>query len=212
MNHLVKHYGFKTIHAYMQYVQDNAEENVRDAIHQLKSGDFAYRLDNGAQIQVQVKIDKEACNAIIIGFNVVSEEHVAKITEARGVEIRLYNIIYRITEDLQKSMVGLLEPEKQEKSLGRATVRTIFKISKVGTVAGCYVSDGLVKKRAIVRLIRDNIVIRDGLTVDTLKHFKDDVREVKTGLECGIKIAKFDDIKVDDVLDFYEIIEVARTL
>jgi len=154
----------------------------------------------------------EASNAIIIGFNVVSEEHVAKIAEAKGVEIRLYNVIYRITEDLQKSMEGMLEPEETEKSLGRAAVRAVFKVSKVGTVAGCYVSSGNVSKNAKVRLIRDNIVIRDDLNIETLKHFKDDVREVKAGLECGIKIAGFDDIKVDDVFDFYDIVKVARTL
>ncbi len=154
----------------------------------------------------------EASNAIIIGFNVVSEEHVLKKADARGVDIRLYTVIYRITEDLQKSMVGLLEPEEIEKPLGRATVRATFKVSKVGTIAGCYVNDGIVKKKAKVRLIRDSIVIRDDLTIDSLKHFKDDAREVKAGLECGIKIVKFDDIKVDDVLDFYEIVKVARTL
>jgi len=154
----------------------------------------------------------EASNAIIIGFNVVSEDYAVKIAEARGVDIRLYNVIYRITEDLQKSMVGLLEPEEQEKNLGRATVRVIFKVSRIGTIAGCYVSDGVVNKNAKARLIRDNIVIRDNLSIDSLKHFKDDAREVKAGLECGIKIAKFDDIKVDDVLDFYETVSVARTL
>jgi translation initiation factor IF-2 len=154
----------------------------------------------------------EASNAIIIGFNVVSEEHVAKIAETKGVEIRLYNVIYRITEDLQKSMEGLLEPEETEKSIGRAVVRAVFKISKVGTVAGCHVSSGIVDKNAKVRLIRDNIVIRDDLSMETLKHFKDDVRQVKAGLECGIKIAGFDDIKVDDVFDFYEIVKIARTL
>ena len=154
----------------------------------------------------------EASNAIIIGFNVVSEEHAAKIAEARGVEIRLYNVIYRITEDLQKSMVGLLEPEEQENILGRAVVRTIFKISRIGTIAGCYVSNGIVAKNARVRLIRDNIVLKDNMSIDTLKHFKNDVREVKTGFECGIKMAGFDDIKVDDVLEFYEIVKIARTL
>ncbi len=154
----------------------------------------------------------EASNAIIIGFNVISDERAAKIAEAQGVEIRLYNIIYRITEDLQKSMVGLLEPEEQEKSIGRAVVRAIFKISRVGTVAGCYVSSGHAAKNAKVRLIRDNIVLKDNLIIESLKHFKDDAREVKTGLECGIKIAGFDDIKVDDVFDFYEIVKVARTL
>ena len=154
----------------------------------------------------------EASNAIIIGFNVVSEERVGKIAETKGIEIRLYDIIYRITEDLQKSMAGLLKPEEKEAPIGRAVVRTIFKISKVGTVAGCYVSDGIVTRNARVRLIRDNIVIRDGLSIESLKHFKDDARDVKAGLECGIKIAKFDDVKVDDVFDFYEIVKVARTL
>lgn len=154
----------------------------------------------------------EASNAIIIGFNVVSEEYAAKIAESKGVEIRLYNVIYRITEDLQKSMVGLLEPEEREKVLGRAAVRTTFKISRIGTIAGCYVSSGLASKNAKLRLIRDNIVLKDNMTIESLKHFKDDVREVKTGLECGVKIAGFDDIKVDDVLEFYEIEKVARTL
>ena len=154
----------------------------------------------------------EASNAIIIGFNVVSEERAAKIAEAKGVEIRLYNVIYRITEDLQKSMVGLLKPEEREENLGRAVVRATFKISRIGTVAGSYVSSGRATKNAKIRLIRDNVVLKDNLKIESLKHFKDDVREVKTGLECGIKIAGFDDIKVDDVFDFYEIVKVARTL
>ena len=154
----------------------------------------------------------EASNAIIIGFNVVSEEHAAKIAEEKGVEIRLYNIIYRITEDLQKSMVGMLAPEEQEKSLGRAVVRETFKISRIGTIAGCYVTSGVVTKNAKARLIRDNIILKDNLSLESLKHFKNDAREVKSGLECGIKVAGFDDIKVDDVFDFYEIVKVARTL
>jgi translation initiation factor IF-2 len=154
----------------------------------------------------------EASNAIIIGFNVVADEHVSKLAEKKGVEIRFYNIIYRITEDLQKSMVGMLEPEEQEKTIGRAVVRTTFKVSKVGTIAGCYVGDGLVKKNAKVRLIRDNIVIRDNLSIESLKHFKNDVSEAKAGIECGIKIARFDDVKTDDVLEIYDIIKVARTL
>jgi translation initiation factor IF-2 len=154
----------------------------------------------------------EASNAIIIGFNVVPEERVAKIAEVKGIEIRLYDIIYRITEDLQKSMAGLLKPEEKEEPIGRAVVRNIFKISKVGTVAGCFVSDGIATRTARIRLIRDNIVIRDDLSIESLKHFKDDAREVKAGLECGIKIAKFDDVKIDDVFDFYEIVKVARTL
>ena len=154
----------------------------------------------------------EASNAIIIGFSVVPEERAAKMAESKGVEVRLYNIIYRITEELQKSMVGLLEPREQEEALGRAVVRAIFKVSRIGTVAGCYVTSGSVVKNAKARLIRDNIVIRDNMSIESLKHFKDDAREVKTGLECGIKIAGFDDIKTDDVLEFYEIVKVARVL
>ncbi|MEN6578524.1 MAG: translation initiation factor IF-2 [Phycisphaerales bacterium] len=154
----------------------------------------------------------EASNAIIIGFNVVADERAQRTAEAEGVDIRLYNIIYRITDDLRKSMAGLLEPEEQERSLGRATVRATFKVSRIGTVAGCYVTSGVAAKNGKVRLIRNNIVVRDNVAVESLKHFKDDAREVKAGLECGIKLAGFDDIKEDDILDFYEIIKVARTL
>ncbi len=154
----------------------------------------------------------EASNAIIIGFDVVADEHAKARAEAEGVDIRLYNIIYRITEDLRKSMAGLLEPEEQERALGRATVRATFKVSRVGTVAGCYVTSGVAAKHAKVRLIRNSIVIRDNVAVESLKHFKDDAREVKAGLECGVKLAGFDDIKADDILDFYEIVKVARTL
>jgi translation initiation factor IF-2 len=109
-------------------------------------------------------------------------------------------------------MAGLLEPEEQEKIIGRAVIRATFKVSRVGTVAGCYVTSGLVNKNAKMRLIRDNIVLKGDLGIESLKHFKDDAREVKTGLECGIKAVGFDDIKVDDVFEFYEIVKVARTL
>jgi translation initiation factor IF-2 len=153
-----------------------------------------------------------ASNAIIIGFNVVADEHAARVAETEGVDIRLYNIIYRITDDLKKSMAGLLEPEEREEALGRAMVRATFKVSRVGTVAGCHVTTGVAAKNAKVRLIRNNVVVRDNLTVESLKHFKDDAREVKAGLECGVKLGGFDDVKVDDVLDFYEIVKVARTL
>ncbi len=154
----------------------------------------------------------EASNAIIIGFNVVADERAQRTAEAEGVDIRLYNIIYRITDDLRKSMAGLLEPEEQEKTLGRATVRATFKVSRIGTVAGCYVTNGVAAKNGKVRLIRNNIVVRDGIAIESLKHFKDDAREVKAGLECGVKLAGFDDIKMDDVLEFYEIVKIARTL
>ncbi len=119
-------------------------------------------------------------------------------------------------EVLTKPIVFFTEnfkkPEIKEKYIGRATVRTTFKVSRIGTIAGCFVSDGVVMKNAKVRLIRDNVVVRDDLTIASLKHFKDDAREVRAGLECGIKLTDFDDVKTDDVLDFYEMVKMAGTL
>ncbi|MFZ9033163.1 MAG: translation initiation factor IF-2 [Anaerohalosphaeraceae bacterium] len=154
----------------------------------------------------------EASDAIIIGFNVVPDERVRQVADTKKVDIRLYSIIYRITEDLKAAMVGLLEPEYEEKTLGRLVVRNTFKVSSVGTIAGCYVSSGLVTKNAKLKLIRNNIVVKNDCVIDTLKHFKDDVREVKSGLECGIKVAGYDDIKIDDEFEAYEVVEIARTL
>ena len=154
----------------------------------------------------------EASNAIVIGFNVVADERAARLAESKGVDVKYYNIIYRISEDLKKAMAGLLEPEEKENTLGRATVRATFKVSQVGTVAGSYVTQGTATRHAKVRLIRDNVVVRDGAAIESLKHFKDDAREVRMGLECGVKLAGFDDVKVNDVLEFYEIVKIARTL
>ncbi len=153
----------------------------------------------------------EASGAIIIGFNVVPEDRVRQLADSKGVDIRLYNIIYRITEDLKAAMIGMLEPESEEKIHGRAVVRNTFKVSSLGTIAGCYVTNGVVPKNAKLRLIRDNIVIKDNCSIESLKHFKDDAREVRAGLECGIKIAGFDDVKLEDVLEAFEIIQVKRT-
>ena len=153
----------------------------------------------------------EASGAIIIGFNVVPEDRVRQLAENKGVDIRLYNIIYRITEDLKAAMIGMLEPDSEEKILGRAVVRNTFKVSSLGTIAGCYVTNGVIPKNAKLRLIRDNIVIKDKCTIESLKHFKDDAREVRSGLECGIKLAGFDDVKLDDVLEAFEIVQVKRT-
>jgi translation initiation factor IF-2 len=154
----------------------------------------------------------EASEAIIIGFNVVPDERVRQAADSKKVDIRLYSIIYRITEDLKAAMVGMLEPEYEEQTLGRLVVRNTFKVSNIGTIAGCFVSSGLVNKKAKLKLIRNNIVVKGDCVIDTLKHFKDDVREVKSGLECGVKIAGYDDIKIDDEFEAYEVVEIARTL
>jgi translation initiation factor IF-2 len=154
----------------------------------------------------------KASSAIIIGFNVVSDDYVRRLADEEGVDIRLYTIIYRITEDLKKAMSGLLEPEEKIELLGRLVVRNTFKVTGVGTIAGSYVTSGIVKRSAKIRLIRDSIIIKDSCTIESLKHFKDDAREVRAGFECGIKIANFDDVKIDDVIEAFEIVKVARTI
>ncbi|MCK5113585.1 MAG: translation initiation factor IF-2 [Phycisphaerae bacterium] len=154
----------------------------------------------------------EASGAIIIGFNVVAAAPARKLAEAKNVDIRAYRVIYEITEDMQRVMEGELTPEIREETLGRAEIRQTFKASKLGTIAGCYVTEGLVNRNAKVRIIRNNVVVEDERSLDSLKRVKDDAREVKAGLECGLKISGYDDIKEGDILEFYTTSEVARKL
>ncbi len=153
-----------------------------------------------------------ASNAIIIGFNVRPETKASQTAEKEGVDIRLYNIIYEAIEDVKKALEGLLEPTLKEKILGRAEVRQTFQVSRIGTIAGCYVIDGTVSRASDgVRIIRDNIVIYEG-KLSSLKRFKDDVREVQTGYECGITIENYNDMKVGDIIENYVIEKVAGKL
>ena len=152
-----------------------------------------------------------ASNAVVIGFNVRPERKAAEIAERDEVEVRLYTVIYDAVQDIRKAMEGLLEPTLREIRLGAAEVRDTFKISKVGTIAGCYVTDGKVSRNAQVRLLRDNVVIHTG-KVSSLKRFKDDASEVKAGLECGIGIAGYNDVKPGDVIEFFTTERVKETL
>jgi translation initiation factor IF-2 len=152
-----------------------------------------------------------ASNAVVIGFNVRPERKAADAAERDKVEIRLYTVIYDAVEDIKKAMEGLLEPTIREVRLGAAEVRDTFKISKVGTIAGSYVTDGRVNRQAQVRLLRDNVVIHTG-KVSSLKRFKDDASEVKAGLECGIGIANYNDVKPGDVIEFFTTEKVKETL
>ncbi len=154
----------------------------------------------------------EASGAIIIGFNVVAGEQARILAERSGVEIRQYRVIYEIIDDISKALENRLAPRVEENVLGHAQVRQIFKISRIGTIAGCYMTDGIISRTSKARLIREDVVINDGLSLESLKREKDDVREVRAGLECGIKLAGFDDVKVADVIEVYEKVEVARTL
>jgi len=152
-----------------------------------------------------------ASKAIIIGFNTRADAGARKLAEGNGVEIRYYNIIYDAVDELKAAMSGMLAPEKREEVIGTAEVRTVFVASKIGTVAGCMVTSGMVTRNAHFRLLRDNIVIYTG-ELESLKRMKDDVREVKEGFECGIKLKNYNDIKELDQLEFFEIKEIARTL
>lgn len=164
----------------------------------------------GAITETDVNL-ASASNAIILGFNVRPEPKASVHAEKEGVDIRLYNIIYDAVEDIKKAMEGLLEPTLREKYLGRAEVREVFSVPKVGNVAGCYIQDGKMIRNAQVRLLRDNVVIYEG-KMSSLRRFKDDVKEVATGYECGIGLENYNDIKVGDVIEDFEIEKIATTL
>jgi len=152
-----------------------------------------------------------ASKAVIIGFNTRADGMARKLAENSGVDIRYYNIIYEAVDDVKAALSGMLSPEKKESILGLAQIRQTYKISSVGTIAGCMVVEGVVRRGSRVRLLRDNVVIHDG-ELDSLKRFKDDVREVKAGFECGLSLKNYNDIKEGDQLEIYEVQEVARTL
>jgi translation initiation factor IF-2 len=152
-----------------------------------------------------------ASNAVIIAFNVRSSGGARKLGESLDIDVRYYSIIYEAVDEVKAALGGLLSPEQKEVILGMVEIREIFKASKVGTIAGCFVLDGVIKKGANIRLLRDDAVIYDG-QLDSLKRFKDDVKEVKSNFECGLSIKNFDDLKVNDKLEAYEHVQVARKL
>jgi translation initiation factor IF-2 len=153
----------------------------------------------------------DASDAVIIGFNVVPDERARSLAEDRGVQVRRYEIIYQMTDDLRQALEGMLAPEKRETVLGRAVVQRTFSISRIGVIAGCRVISGIVARNGRMRIIRDSRVVGE-YGVESLKREKDDAREVREGLECGIKLAGFNDIKEGDILECYRVEEVARTL
>jgi translation initiation factor IF-2 len=153
----------------------------------------------------------DASDAVIIGFNVAPDERARSAAEDRGVQIKRYSIIYQVTDDLRNALEGMLAPERREAELGRALVQRTFSISRFGVIAGCRVIGGMIYRNARMRVVRDSVVVGD-YAIDSLRREKDDVREVRDGLECGIKLAGFNDIKEADILECYRIEEVARTL
>jgi translation initiation factor IF-2 len=153
----------------------------------------------------------KASNAIIIGFNVRANRQASDLAQREGIEIRYYNIIYDLVDDVKQAMSGLLSPERRETFLGNAEILEVFNISKVGKVAGCRVTEGVVERGAGVRLIRDHVVVHEG-KLSTLKRFKDEVKEVPAGQECGMAFEKYEDMRVGDIIECFRVEQVQRTL
>ena len=151
-----------------------------------------------------------ASNALVVGFNVRPNVEARALADRQGVEIRTYRVIYELTQDIEQALVGLLSPVQTEETLGEAEVRELFRASRVGTIAGCMVTSGLIRRNAQVRIVRDGTIVYE-TTIDSLKRFQEDAREVQEGFECGIHLAGFDDVKVGDVLEAYETRQIERT-
>lgn len=152
-----------------------------------------------------------ASKAVLIGFNVRADSGARKLIDNLGVDVRYYNIIYEAVDEIKAALGGMLAPEQKEQMIGTVEVREVFRISKVGSIAGCYVQDGMIKRNSKVRVLRNNVIIHTG-ELDSLKRFKDDVKEVKNNFECGLSLKNYNDIEVGDILEVYEMVEVARTL
>jgi len=192
---------------------DGSVEAVKASIEKLTTEKVKVRVLHAAvggvnESDIQLAI---ASRAVIVAFNVRAEPRAAQAAERASIEIRFYRIIYELLDDVKMAMVGLLPPDKQEVSLGRVEVRETFQVPKAGTVAGCYVLDGSVKRGAFIRLLRDSRVIHEG-KMSSLRRFKDDVREVNSGYECGIGLESYNDVKPGDVFEVYEVKEVAASL
>ena len=152
-----------------------------------------------------------ASSAVLIGFSVRADAGSRKLIDSLGVDVRYYNIIYEAVDEVKAALGGMLKPEQRESMIGTVEIREVFRISKVGAIAGCYVQDGMIKRTSKVRVLRDNVIVHTG-ELDSLKRFKDDVKEVKNNFECGLSLKNYNDIEIGDILEVYEMIEIARTL
>jgi translation initiation factor IF-2 len=205
--------GVKELNVIVKGDVQGSIEALTDALNKLSTTDIKMKIihsSTGAVTETDVML-ASASNAIIIGFNVRPDSRVVDVAEKEGVEIKLYDVIYDVISDMKAAMEGLLEPVYREVVLGRAEVRELFRIPKVGTVAGSYVTEGRITRNANLKLVRDGILIYDGRIL-SLRRFKDDVKEVAAGLECGVGIEGFNDIRVGDVIEAYIKEEVERKL
>jgi translation initiation factor IF-2 len=188
-------------------------ETLRDSLTKLSADEVKVSVilaGVGAITESDVMLAR-ASGAIVIGFHVRPEPAARKAAEGQGVDIRTYQVIYEATEDVQKAMVGLLPPTVSESFLGRAEVRQTFNVPRIGTIAGCYVVEGMIRRNALARLLRDGVQVHEG-RIGSLKRFKDDAREVQTGFECGIGLEGYNDVKIGDTIEVFVVEEKPATL
>jgi translation initiation factor IF-2 len=193
-------------------VQGSAEA-LTAALEKLSTGEVRVKVIHGmvggiTESDVNLAV---ASKAIVIGFNVRADAGAKRLIESQGVDVHYYNVIYDAVDEVKAAMSGLLKPTIKEQVLGLAEVRQVFRAPKIGTVAGCYVVEGVVKRNRSVRVLRANVVVFEG-EIDSLKRFKDDAGEVKAGLECGIGVKNYNDVQVGDQIEVFEKVEVARTI
>ncbi len=205
--------GKKTLNLIIKADGQGSLEALRARMESLSNDDVEIRVIHGGVGAISPNDVNlaSASNAVLIGFNIRPDETARRLAENEGVDLRFYQVIYEIEEDLKKAMHGMLAPIEREVTLGRAEVRQVFKVSKVGTIVGCYVTSGKITRNAKARVIRDAAVVFDG-EVESLRRFKDDVREVAEGFECGIQIARFQDLKERDVIEAFAMEHVAPEL
>lgn len=203
--------GIKEINVIIKADVNGSSEAVKNSLEKLQVEDVRVKVIRstvGSITESDVVLAK-ASDALIVGFNVRPNNQIKDYAKENGVDIRLYNIIYKVVEEMEAAMKGMLEPIFEEKVMGTAEVRQLFKFSKVGTIAGSYVTDGIVKRDSKARIIRDGIVVYDG-NIGSIQRGKDAAKEVKKGIECGITIENFSDIKVGDIIEGYEMVEIER--
>ena len=209
----LKHEDLKELNLILRADSKGSVDALRDSLLKLSNDEVAVNIiqaASGAITESDIKL-AEAAGAIIIGFNVRPTTKALKEAETNKVEIRTSGIIYHIIEDIEKALAGMLDPEFKEEYQGRIEIKKVFKVSKVGNVAGCVVIDGKVKNDSNIRILRDNVVIYEG-KLASLKRFKDDAKEVVAGQECGLGVENFNDIKEGDVVEAFEMVEIKRTL
>ena len=205
--------GFKELNIIVKGDVDGSIEALSDSLEALSTEEIKVNIiqKGVGQISESDVMLAAASDAIIIGFQVRPSLKARKLAETEQIDINLYSVIYKAIEELKLAMEGMLSPDIEEKITCNIEVREIFKISKVGTIVGCMVLDGTIKRKTNIRIIRDGVVIYSG-KLSSLKRFKDDVNEVKQGFECGISIENYNDLKTQDIIEGYEEIEIKRNL